>query len=384
MRMRQNSAARTSQGLVLAISSLLLFTSCVSRLSPSAQEKQPLNSRRVEGDTLFFTGVSKDSATAQLLRIPSSAPQIASANGSMRFEAGRDFTWERGSRFLTLTADSRIPFKSTDELHPAPNSPNSYRSQRGTDRWMFFGPGRVIHDLQCVATYETADPWRVPWPAAAPDEQLGSLRSRLRSKQPVTFVMLGDSISTEADASAISGAWPKQPGYPTLVARELESRYDSRVTLTNLSKGGMDSKWGLTRVPNVIAEKPDLLLLAFGMNDASGRRTPEEFARITRDTIAAVRAALPDCSIILVSSMTANSEWVHAAPELYPKYAAALEALTGPGIALADITAVWSAVESRKKHFDLTGNGLNHPNDFGHRLYADAILAIIGGNHPAR
>ncbi|MBX7074950.1 MAG: hypothetical protein K1X71_17550 [Pirellulales bacterium] len=26
---------------------------------------------------------------------------------------------------------------------------------------------------------------------------------------------------------------------------------------------------------------------------------------------------------------------------------------------------------------DLTGNGLNHPNDFGHRLYAQTILALL-------
>jgi hypothetical protein len=27
--------------------------------------------------------------------------------------------------------------------------------------------------------------------------------------------------------------------------------------------------------------------------------------------------------------------------------------------------------------FDLTGNGLNHPNDFGHRLYAQGVLELI-------
>jgi hypothetical protein len=47
---------------------------------------------------------------------------------------------------------------------------------------------------------------------------------------------------------------------------------------------------------------------------------------------------------------------------------------------------VWTVVESRKKHFDLTGNGLNHPNDSGHRLYATTILSVIGGaeNSPAK
>jgi hypothetical protein len=36
-------------------------------------------------------------------------------------------------------------------------------------------------------------------------------------------------------------------------------------------------------------------------------------------------------------------------------------------------------VAARKTYLSLTGNGLNHPNDFGHRLYADVVLAVIGG-----
>ena len=51
----------------------------------------------------------------------------------------------------------------------------------------------------------------------------------------------------------------------------------------------------------------------------------------------------------------------------------------GPGIALADMTSIWTEIVARKKYLDLTGNGLNHPNDFGHRLYAGVILATIGG-----
>ena len=28
--------------------------------------------------------------------------------------------------------------------------------------------------------------------------------------------------------------------------------------------------------------------------------------------------------------------------------------------------------------FALTGNGVNHPNDFGHSLYAKTILSVLG------
>jgi hypothetical protein len=44
---------------------------------------------------------------------------------------------------------------------------------------------------------------------------------------------------------------------------------------------------------------------------------------------------------------------------------------------LVDLTEIWQQLLERKHDLDLTGNGLNHPNDFGHRLYAQAILESL-------
>jgi acyl-CoA thioesterase I len=302
-----------------------------------------------ENEALFFSGDSRASAKAQLLRVPKVVPELVSSSRETKFEPGRDFVWQAGSREITLTADSRIPFKTTAELYPAPNSPNSYRKKRDGESWMFFGPGRIFHDAQCAATYASADDWTPPAIVPAPDAQLGKLRARLAAKQPVKVVMFGDSISTEADASARSKAAPNQPGYPTLVAQALEKQSGAKVSLANLSKGGMDAVWGTKQVAALIAEKPDVLLVAFGMNDASGKRTPEDFAKTIRDIYEPVRAANPECDIILISPMTANSEWVHAAPATYPLYSAALAKLTGDHVALADVTTTWTC------HFPATG-----------------------------
>jgi lysophospholipase L1-like esterase len=80
------------------------------------------------------------------------------------------------------------------------------------------------------------------------------------------------------------GAKPYIPGYPDAVARGLEERGASNVTLTNLSVGGTMASWGVSRIPKVVAAKPDLLIIAFGMNDASSRHvTPAQYAQNTRD-----------------------------------------------------------------------------------------------------
>ena len=131
-----------------------------------------------------------------------------------------------------------------------------------------------------------------------------------------------------------------------------------------------------------IAEKPDVFICAFGMNDASGLIPPETFAATIRQMIDQLHAANPDCDVILVSPMPANPEWKHAQPPLYPAYAKAMKTLAGPGCVVADVTSVWLALLARKGVLDLSGNGLNHPNDFGHRVYADVVLATIGGPSP--
>ena len=46
-------------------------------------------------------------------------------------------------------------------------------------------------------------------------------------------------------------------------------------------------------------------------------------------------------------------------------------------MALADLTSVWTELLKHKRDWDLTGNGVNHPNDFGHRLYAQVLSALL-------
>ena len=46
-------------------------------------------------------------------------------------------------------------------------------------------------------------------------------------------------------------------------------------------------------------------------------------------------------------------------------------------VALADVTTPWLEVLKTKAFSDLSGNNVNHPNDFGHRLYAQVILELF-------
>jgi hypothetical protein len=58
-------------------------------------------------------------------------------------------------------------------------------------------------------------------------------------------------------------------------------------------------------------------------------------------------------------------------------YRDAMQGVVQDGESLVDLTEIWQQLLERKHDLDLTGNGLNHPNDFGHRLYAQAILESL-------
>ena len=213
------------------------------------------NSREIEGDSLFFIQAENEpAAKAALLLVPERAPVLQSASREITYEAGRDFTWAAGSREILLTKDSRIPFKTIAELHPAPGSPNSYNGFRDGKTHMLYAQGRFFHDLQTVASYPAAEPWTGPKPARS--EQLDRIRARLAAREPVKLVVLGDSISTGLNASLTGDAPPRQPGYADLVAQGLEKRFGSKVELKNLSVIGMGANWGLRQLRSEVLDRP--------------------------------------------------------------------------------------------------------------------------------
>ena len=345
------------------------------KTKPQVQPAPVWAAAMLDADPLFFVQAEgQTNAMARLLFVPKSLPRLTKATGELTYEAGRDFTWQPGGREIVLTPKSRIPFR-TQVLLP-PGSPDSIAASRDGKKHLLYGEGHFFHDQQVSAAYEAAERWAGPVPATDASG-LARVMARLEARKPVKVVMLGDSISTGANASGVVGAPPGQMGYPDLVRDGLSERFGGSVTLTNLSVGGMNAPWGVGQMPAAIAEQPDLFLIAFGMNDASGRCSPSKYRKDIARMASVMRAARPECDVICVATMTANPDWQYAAPELYPAYRDQLLTLRVPGVAVADVTSVWSWIIERKKFLDLAGNGVNHPNDFGHRLYADVILALL-------
>lgn len=333
-------------------------------------------SNTMHGETVLFLKDGPGEPHASLLFTPTKIISVSSSSGDAVFAEGRDYVWKPDTNEITLPAGSRIPSFTPQDLRRPAGSQQFHLTHRDGNGEILFGPSHEYQDMQTVITYEHApNLWAGPKPSFAGDQLPGTLK-KLRDKQPLTIAVLGDSISTGCNASGWSKVAPFQPPYQQLLAANLEAVYGAKVTIKDFAVGGTGSQWGLANIEKVIEAKPDLVILAFGMNDVGGLPT-EQYQANTQAMIDAVQKALPQAEIILVASMLGNRDWTYLRQEFFPQYRDALAQLCRPGVALADMTSVWTELLKHKNDCDMTGNGVNHPNDFGHRVYAQVLSTLL-------
>ena len=242
---------------------------------------------------------------------------------------------------------------------------------------IFFGEGDTMHSREYLVTYTHTDAWSGFVPVGKPGA-LPKTKALLASGQPYTFAWFGDSITTGANSSDAIGVEPFIPMFPKLMTMALSAQYGSDITYVNHAVGGTVSGWGCEKLPEFFADtKPDIMFIAFGMNDASGHVALEDFIVNIRTMVEQTRALNPDCEFLLCSTTLPNPMaptfcFNHETHE--PLLAALCEEL-GDSAALVPMTSVHKALMQKKRFYDMTGNNINHPCDFLARIYAQTILA---------
>ncbi len=331
----------------------------------------------VHGETVLFikdekTGEAKASVMFPVTKVLA----VRNSAGHVTYQEGRDYRWESGKREIVLPAGSRIVSHiPADMRRPAGSQKHRLTHRDGNGEIFFAGQLQYAAMQTCITYQHEPIKWNTPVPQFDAQALPRSV-DKLLNKQPLSIVVLGDSISTGLNASFLFDAAPFQPGYPGLLQRHLQEKFGSKVTLTNLSVSGTATNWGLNQIENVVSTKPDLVILAFGMNDSAGRSAAEYQAN-TKKMIHDIREQLPNAEFVLVASMLGNRDWTTLKHESFPRYRDALQELCESGVALADMTSIWTGILERKKDWDQTGNGVNHPNDFGHRIYAQVIAKLL-------
>jgi acyl-CoA thioesterase I len=336
--------------------------------------------RVVHGESLLFIRDPKSGeAKASVLFPVEQLMSVRNSAGDVTYEDGVDYLWKANSREIILPAGSRIVSRLATELRRPAKSQQYELTHRDGNGEIMFGGRLEYAAMQTCVTYQHApNLWKTVVPLFDP-KALPRTVGKLVGKQPLSIVVIGDSISSGCNASGWAGSAPFQPAYPELVRQHLAMHYGSAVKLQNLAVSGTDTRWGLSKVKEIVEPQPDLVMIAFGMNDSAGRSAPEYQENI-ESLMAQIRERAPDVEFILVATMLGNRDWVRLNHDVFPQYRDALAGLCRPGIALADLTSIWTGFIELKRDWDQTGNGVNHPNDFGHRVYAQVISALLIGN----
>ena len=309
-------------------------------------------------ESVFFIGAKSASSTASLLFAPELVLSLHDARCETTFEEGRDYEVKQNGRTVMRLPGSRMPCTAPEDV-----------------AHLVCADDDAFHQRQVEVTYTHAGGWDDPTGLRGDDAVPGTTR-RLRAAEPVRVALTGDSISEGYNASGFIGVPPYQAAYGALVAAGLEQAYGSPIELHNFAVAGWTSDHGLADVERVASANPQLVIIAYGMNDAS-YAAPAELAGNVSALIDQVRRTAPDAEFVIVSPMLPNPEADPRVMPRFPAYRDALARLSGRGVVLADVTTLWTQLLARKTYYDVTGNGLNHPNDFGHRLYAQVILAQL-------
>ena len=112
------------------------------------------------------------------------------------------------------------------------------------------------------------------------------------------------------------------------------------------------------------------------MNDA-GKTGADDFSANIKMIADNARTANPDCSIVFVNSYPGQEYFVNRASQARLRDALENTAYEYENATFIDMYTLGLKMFEVKKNYELTANGVNHPNDFMHRVYAMNILSAI-------
>jgi len=324
-------------------------------------------------ESLLMTSTGGGLPTAPLLFTPASIQSVRDSALSTVYAEGTDWVYDSTTNSITLPVGSRAVSLTTAELYPC-SSGNTMDKVGGG--YVLFSEGSYFHSKQLAVTYmHNANGWRGPIPVYD-ESKLPVTIGKLKNGNPVKIVLYGDSIAGGANASGFVAAAPYMPSWGELIVQKLRDVYASAITFANPSSGGKDAGWGAYNASSLVnSRNPDLVIIAFGMNDGTTGVSPTTYKNNIQSIMDTVKAKNAHVEFIVVSPTLANPETYFAGQQA--NYKEQLQSLTGIGVVMADMTGVHQELLTRKNFRDMTGNNINHPNDFLMRWYAQIVAGSL-------
>ena len=317
----------------------------------------------------MLTGEDGGLPQAKLMYEPIEILSVRNATQDVEYIEGYDYYWDSDAQRLVLTEYSRAKYLTYEDVFVNLDENDA----PGKDGLIYYD--EQLWQDQLLVTYTHKANEISGWGQASPaSSELPKTKAKLEAGEPVQIVAIGDSISAGSNSGANEG------GYLDSFARLLQNSYESEITMTNLSQGGKTSDWGVMQAPAAAAYKPDLVILAFGTNDAYGQgMSVAQFRANFEEMIDTIRAVNPDAEFILGAGYLPNQELSDTNHTRVAEFRDAMAALadTGDDIALVDMQAVSTKMLEYKDYIDFSGSNRNHPNGYFHRWYAQMFASLL-------
>jgi lysophospholipase L1-like esterase len=251
---------------------------------------------------------------------------------------------------------------------------------------------------QIYVTYRHQEKWKGTYPTYQGNVLKVSI-DKLKNHERLNLFVYGDSISTGANSTGFLHVYPFKESWPNLVANNLSLAYQADVRLLNKSVGGWTSEdaikneptegWiegqlgtqvGIGKILEQMPEyMPDLVILGFGMNDATVGIDKKTYGLYLEKIIETIRKRNRKCEFILIGTMLANEKARNHAKNQIGYYAVLEEiANKNQAIVAVNIGKIHQEMlDHGKNYIDMSGNNVNHPNDFLASIYAMTILGLL-------
>ena len=253
------------------------------------------------------------------------------------------------------------------------------------ERYVYFSEGVDCFEKYIAVSYKTEKP--LAEGLIVRDDALQTFVEKVKTEKKARVKFYGDSITVGCNATGTqygSNVSPFTPNWITLVTKYLEERFDAKITAENHAVGGWSSFNGIDSFQEKCGDglaETDMLCIGFGANDL--HTAPEVFDRNLTGMIDAYFAANPNGSVLLYSTLLPNAGLIgwRVNQPLFEKVLLDVQARY-ERIGVAKVSTVFSTMEADGKPTrDWLANSVNHPNDFGVRVYAQTILSTLLGEN---
>lgn len=178
---------------------------------------------------------------------------------------------------------------------------------------------------------------------------------KLKGGQDITVLLCGDSIAAGAQTTRLYYFNDStMTTFLGLLDKFIESEYDINCNAVLLAKEGTSSYYMIEHIEDIVAQKPDVVLIEFGMNDHAGLGNEDildcagEFRE--RITNCVERLCSENIDVVLIGFFQQNDKWDMENPEATILFNQQIKDVADEfGVSYVDIYNAWDEIERKDK-----------------------------------